>query len=139
MITFKLKSDGIFWVTVEGTLEMGEIRDYLSQFKNIKGLPDHLLLLYDLQNAVLMITAEDISEISRLGSESTISYKRVRTAFVVRESYLSAYSYLFAEKPDHPRIVRKVFGSSKAAVKWLTQSENETSPDSSVSAYQRPK
>lgn len=119
MISYTLKENGIFWVTIAGSIELIDIINYLKDFKKFDFLPLDLRLFYDLREANLKLTAEDIATISVLAGKSTIDYTSIRTAFFVKEVHATAYAYLFAEQPGNTKGVRKVFSTIKAALRWL--------------------
>lgn len=124
MISYSLKDSGIFWVIIEGDTSLNDISGYLEEFKTFDFLPQELRLFYDLRNASLKLTAEDIATISILAAESTTNYDSIRTAFLVKEVHATAYAYLFAEQPGNIKGIRRVFSTIEGALKWLNAEMN---------------
>lgn len=119
MISYTLKENGIFWVVLSESIELIDITNYLKDFKKFDFLPRDLKLFYDLRDANLKLTAEDVATISVLAGESTMDYASIKTAFFVKEVHATAYAYLFAEQPGNTKGVRKVFSTIEAALRWL--------------------
>ena len=69
MITYSLNDLGIFCVNFEGTVTMDDIKKFLGKFRQLTGLPDHLLAFYDLREAEMKLNSEDIMLISQITEE----------------------------------------------------------------------
>lgn len=121
MIRYLLKKSGIFYVTFEGTISVEDITSYLLEFEKLDYLPPNLLAIYDLRNAEMQLSANDISNFSELSSKVTSQYKSVRTAFVVNKPSLTAYSLLFSNSPNPDKTKRRVFIAETSATNWLLQ------------------
>ena len=119
MINYTLKDTGIFYVTFSKTVSVEDIKKYLLEFELLKSLPLNLLALYDLRNAIIRLTQKDLIFISELTEKVTASYKTVRTAFLVSEPALTAYSILYTEELVPVKTKRKVFSTEEAALNWL--------------------
>jgi hypothetical protein len=121
MLSHNITENGILKITAEGTVGLKDIADFLRTFENIGDLPDDVKLLYDMQRADLKIEIQDLKEIAALADQVTEKYKTVRTAFVVDEPLVTAYSYLFSSMDDKPNRQRRIFSTIESAEQWLTE------------------
>lgn len=121
MIDISLEK-GIVYVNFKGIINIEELISFLKEFGNIEDFPMHLLLLYDLQEADLKINAKDIETISDYSELATQKYISVKTAFLVNEPKLTAYSTLFSELANPNKTQRKIFSTKEATIKWLLKS-----------------
>ena len=119
MIEYSIKKNNIFYALFTGPISFEDIKNYLSEFKSINDLPENILLLYDLTDAEINISANDIQLISKLANDATGRYISVRTAFVVDKPKVTAYSYLFSRRKNSKKTVRRLFSSLEAATEWL--------------------
>ncbi len=125
MITFYLNDANIFYVRISDKISIGDIKDYLAEFKLIDYLPQKLILLYDLLDAELDISLDDINTISRIADEVTEKYLSVKTAFLVGNPNVTAYSFLFSELKDSKVKIRKIFSTLDAATSWLLEDSSK--------------
>ena len=119
MIAYELKNNSIFEISLTEKVDMNDILDFLKEFETLNYLPNDVKLIYDFQNAELELDIDQLTEISKTADEVTLKYKTVRTAFVVSEPVVTAYSYLFSKMDKRKNIERKVFSTTKAAREWL--------------------
>ncbi len=119
MIEYSLEDSGIFKVIFRGEVNVNDIRDYLLEFEKIDSLNKDILLLYDLREAKMKITLKDIFAISKAAKKATLTYDSVRTAFLVTQPNLTAYSILFTKDLASSNTKRKVFSTENIAFKWL--------------------
>ena len=119
MITYSLNNDGIFYVTFSGIVTVEDIENYLLDFEKLSNLPQDLRALYNLRSADMKLTHDDLIYISELTNKATAVYKTVRTAFLVDEPKITAYSIIFTEQLTSSKTKRKVFSTESAALSWL--------------------
>jgi len=120
MITYKLSDTGIFRVKFSGKITVGDIQKYLDEFKSVNDLPLDIRLLYDLTDAEMNLDVNDIHSISQMAEEATLKFKSVKTAFLVNQPLLTAYSVLFSEFKSSNKTSRQIFSTLNAAINWLT-------------------
>lgn len=123
MISYILDQN-ILVISFIGKINNDDIFNYLHEFSSIADLPSNLLLLYDLLNAELEVAPSDIKKISTIADSSTKKYQSVKTAFLVNDPKLTAYSTLFTNLANPNKTQRKIFSTKEAALKWLKQSNN---------------
>ncbi len=121
MIKFSLRDTGIFYIDFSDTVTVGDIKNYLIEFKNLDNLPKNIYLLYDLREVDMKLEIDEISFISKLAEKVTSSYTTVRTAFLTDKPQITAYSILFNVDTSSEKVLRDVFSTEKAALKWLKQ------------------
>ena len=121
MITFKLSDSKIFYVKLIGTISVGDIEKYLGEFKSISDLPPDIKLLYDMTEAEMNLNVDDIHLISKLAEDATQKYESVKTAFLVNQPLLTAYSVLFSEFKSSSKTSRQIFSTLDAATDWLIE------------------
>lgn len=121
MINYSLDDSGIFNVKFSGSVTADEIINYLLEFELLNNLPDDFLSLYDLTDADIKLKQKDILFISELTLKVTSFYRSVRTAFLVNNPVLTAYSYLFINNSIPKKTTRKIFSTKVAAINWLKE------------------
>jgi len=121
MINYSLDDSGIFNVTFSCSVTADEIINYLLEFELLNNLPDDFLSLYDLTDADIKLKQKDILFISELTLKVTSFYRSVRTAFLVNNPVLTAYSYLFINNSIPKKTTRKIFSTKVAAINWLKE------------------
>jgi hypothetical protein len=121
MISYTFDQD-ILYITFTGEIKLEDIIEYLKEFDNLDSLPKNLHLLYDLVNAKLNIAPTEIKIISQIADISTHEYSSTKTAFLVDNPKVTAYSTLFSNVTTNPKTQRKIFSTKEAAIKWLKDS-----------------
>jgi len=111
----------ILFVTFIGTIKLEDIINYLKEFDKLDFLSENLLLLYDLTNADINIAPTEIKIISQIADVSTYGYNSTRTAFLVGNPKITAYSTLFSNLAENSKTQRKIFSTKEAALKWVKQ------------------
>lgn len=111
--------DGIFKITFKDYVSLEDILTFLSDFGKIDYLPNDLLLLYDLENANIAFDPSEIKNISNNAESSTTKYNSIKTAFLVNDPKLSAYSTIFSNHSLEIKTERKTFSTKLAAENWL--------------------
>ncbi len=124
--TISLASDNedILLVKLAGKISLKTLYDFLIAFHELNTLPAHLRLLYDLQEAQIDLTKEDLVKISRMSGLITFNYQSVRAAFVVSDPDVTALTLYFAQLSEHPDGLRHLFSSKEAAMNWLRNQVN---------------
>lgn len=122
MITHSFDNN-IYKVIYSGIVSFEEIIKFLNDFSLNKNLPKKLSLLHDLRDAKLKIAPNEIKKISQAAEESTQTYTSVKTALLVNDPKITAYSTLFSNHSVEKRTERKIFSTIEAALKWLNPSE----------------
>lgn len=120
MIKYRFDDSNIFTVTFSETVTKKNILDFLLEFGTLQNLPKELLILYNILDAKINLQMDDLISISQVADKVTSSYKMVRTAFVVDQPTITAYSYLFSHNTSSKNKIRRVFSSDEAAIKWLS-------------------
>ncbi|NJO92730.1 MAG: hypothetical protein HC831_29995 [Chloroflexia bacterium] len=110
---------GIFTVVFTGDILFDSIISYLDDFKNMQGLPKNLKLLYNFTNANFHLDPVKIKIISDKATDVTSNYTSIRTAFVVAEPKVTAYSMLFSLMNNTEKTSREIFSTLSAAIDWL--------------------
>lgn len=121
MIKFSLLDTGIFYVDFSETVTVEDIKNYLVEFERLDNLPKELYSLYDLRGVDMNLETDDIPLISKLTETATSSYTTVRTAFLVDQPNITAFSILFNVSTSSEKTLRDVFSTEEAAVRWLKQ------------------
>lgn len=119
MISYSLDKNTLI-VTFKDDIHIKDIAKFLDEFSKLDGLPDNLNLLYDLLEVKITVSHDEIKQISNIANNSTNKYKSIRTAFLVSDPKLTAYSTLFSNLADS-KTIRKIFSTKEAAIKWLEQ------------------
>ena len=119
MIRYSLREDGIFYVSISGTVSVEDISKFLLAFEKLSNLPKDLLALYDLRNVDMNLTVKDLIVLSELSIKVTAPFNSVKTSFLVENPKLTAYSILFTEELMPENTMRKVFSTEEAALNWL--------------------
>jgi hypothetical protein len=122
MITHSFDKE-IYKVIYSGIVSFDEIIKFLHEFSRIENLPKKLSLLHDLRDADLKIAPNEIKKMSQAAEESTKKYTSVKTAFLVNDPRVTAYSTLFSNHSVEKRTQRKTFSTIEAAIKWLNPPE----------------
>ena len=112
----------IYKVIYSGIVNFEEIIKFLNEFSDTKDLPEELSLLHDLRGADLKFAPNEIKKISQVAEESTKKYSSVKTAFLVNDPKITAYTTLFSNQSMEKRTQRKTFSTMDAAFKWLKPS-----------------
>lgn len=121
MISFSLRYSGIFYVEFSDTVTVEDIKNYLFESGRLDNLPKEIYLLYDLREVDMNLEIDDISFISKLAKKVTSPDKTIRTAFLVDKPKITAYSILFNVDTSSEKVLRNVFSTEEAALKWLKQ------------------
>ncbi|NOQ25594.1 MAG: hypothetical protein GQ564_09570 [Bacteroidales bacterium] len=122
MITHSFDKN-IYKVIYSGIVNFEEIINFLHEFSHIENLPKKLSLLYDLRDADLKVAPNELKKMSQVAEESTKKYTSVKTAFLVDDPKITAYSTLFSNQSVEKKTERKTFSTMEAALKWLNPSE----------------
>lgn len=118
MITYSFENS-IFQVQLKGDIRFKDIINYLKDFGELEHLPQDILLLYDLDRIETDFSLSEIRMISHLAELSTKKYNSVKTAIVVNDPKLTAFSSLFSESVKGKKTIRKIFSGKNTAIKWL--------------------
>ena len=118
MINYQEKGE-IFIVNFTGSIPLDEIIDYLNDFEQLKHLPKTLNILYDFTNADFNLDPVKIKILSDKAVEVTARYDTIRTAFVVSEPKVTAYTMLFSLMMPNEKSSREIFSTLSAAHDWL--------------------
>jgi len=118
MISYTFSQD-ILTITFCDVINLDGIKNYLKEFDSLEYLPEKLLLLYDLSNADLQIAPGEIKEISEIANISTQAYTSTKTAFLVNDPKITAYTTLFSNFVSNSKTQRKIFSTKEAALNWL--------------------
>ena len=113
----------IYKVIYSGIVSFEEIINFLNEFSHIENLPKKLSLLSDLRDADFKFAPNELKKISQAAEESTKKYTSIKTAFLVTDPKITAYSTLFSNQSMEKRTQRKTFSTMDAALKWLKPSE----------------
>ena len=119
MVKFQLNEDGIFIVDFFGTLSLAMVSEFLDDFKKIDTLPQNLMIIYNLLDVDISLSASELGPLAQLAKESTQRYQNIRAAFVVDNPRGTALSTLFKEMKSNDTRTRQVFSSINAASNWL--------------------
>ncbi|PLX24641.1 MAG: hypothetical protein C0599_01880 [Salinivirgaceae bacterium] len=125
MINYTFDDSGIFHVSMSDRITLKDVKEYLIEFQNIENLPKELLLLYDLQKAVLDFEIDEIVYLTELADKVTTKYSSIKTAFLVEGPKVTAYSFMFSNEKKIKSKERKVFSTKAAAVSWLKKNPNQ--------------
>jgi hypothetical protein len=119
MINYEIDENGIFTVKFKGDISFDEILAFIQILKDFNELKNQLKVLYDLSDAELELSQEQVRQISEKGIEATSRFERVMAAFVVSEPKETAYSIIFSLLNSSPHTIRDVFSTRSAAISWL--------------------
>lgn len=114
-----LFEEQIYKVAFTEKVDFKEVLDFLKEFYTNKSLPDKVYVLYDLRTANFKFTLNEIRLISKLAEHSTKRYKKIKTAILVKNPKLTAYTMLFSIQSVGRKTQRKIFSTKDAAIKWL--------------------
>lgn len=111
--------DNIIRIELTGNITYQEIVEFSKKFSeyHIKG--DILLILYDLNDAVLNFSVSEYKEFSRLANEATKGYRFVKAAFITNTPQKTAMLTIFSHLTNTTKTQRKVFSTKDAALAWL--------------------
>jgi len=118
MINYQKEGD-IFVVTFSGAIPFDDIIAYLSDFSKIKHLPRNINILYNFTKADFDLDPVKIKIISDKAIEVTERYESIRTAFVISEPKVTAYTMLFSLLMPNEKSSREIFSTISAARDWL--------------------
>lgn len=121
MITYKLSDSNILHIKLTGNITFSEVSDFLKKLKSFDDLPKDMKLLCDLTEAEVNFTANEIHQISELAENATRKYSAVKTALLVNQPLLTAYSVLYSKFKSSGRTSREVFSTLDAAKDWLVE------------------
>jgi len=106
-------------VTFTGNISYDEIVNWLGEFALIENLPNHIKLLYDLRNAILLIDMIKLIQITKKAEEVTKNFEKVKTVFLIEEADRSTFSLLFSFLDTTGKTIRKLFTSYEKSIEWL--------------------
>ena len=118
MINYLLEEQ-IYIVAFTEKVDFKEVSEFIKEFYSIKSLPNELYVLYDLRTADFKFTFNEIRLISKIAENSTKRYKKIKTAILVQNPKLTAYTMLFSIQSVGRKTQRKIFSTKDAAIKWL--------------------
>ena len=121
MITYKLDDSDILHIKLTGNIDFNEVTGFLKKLKSFDNLPQDIKLLCDLTEAEVNLTANEIHQISGLAENATRKYSAVKTALLVNQPLMTAYSVLFTKFKSSGRTNREVFSTLDAAKDWLIE------------------
>ena len=119
MIFHELNKEGILYIVLTDKVNKEDILNFLKEFQSFDHLPEDVKLLYNFQKAEIDLAADQLKEIAELADIVTEKYQSVKTAFLVDEPVVTAYSYLFSRMDQKENRERKVFSTHIAAEEWL--------------------
>ncbi|MBS2097667.1 hypothetical protein [Carboxylicivirga linearis] len=122
MITYAYV-DNYLHVTPSKEINYLDLVDFLMDFSKMEALPDEVKVLFDLRNAHLDLHLDDINKLSSLAEELTKNVQSIRTAFIVEDPKVTAYTMLYSWMPKDDRLLREHFSTEQAAIEWLNKKE----------------
>lgn len=119
LINYQLEESGIFRIIFSGKIPVDNILSFLDDFYLFENLPNELILLYDFTRAEFDLDPVKIKILSAKAMEVSINYDKIRTAFVVAEPKVTAYTMLFSMMIPNEKATREIFSTVEAAEDWL--------------------
>ena len=119
MISYEFRDNNIFVISFEDKISLDDVLHYIKEFETYDYLPSDLKLLYDFKKSNFIFNSEKFQIISERSDEATNKYKSIKTAFLVNNPLLTAYSFIFIGIGENNNNQKKVFSTEEASVKWL--------------------
>lgn len=114
-------SQNILFIILQGQIKYADIVSYLDKFPSIEFNNDRLRLMYDLTEAEVSLSLEEVEKLSIQGEKVTENYQSVRSAFLVNEPGNKALASFFAQLQKSSRTDRRLFYTREAAIEWLSK------------------
>jgi hypothetical protein len=114
-------SQNILFIMLQGQIRYDDILSYLDKFPSIEFNNDSLRLLYDLTEAEVLLSLEEVEKLSIQAEKVTENYRSVRSAFLVNEPKNTALSTFFSKLQKSSRTDRRLFYTREAAIDWLSK------------------
>ena len=114
-------SQNILFIILQGQIRYDDIVSYLDKFPSIEFNNDSLRLLYDLSEADVDLSLEEVEKLSIQGEKVTENFQSVRSAFLGNEPKETDLSTFFLKLQKNSRTDRRLFYTREAAIEWLSK------------------
>ncbi len=118
MITYKFIK-GTFHVSLTENIGFSDLVGFLKNLSKIEDLPSDLKVFYDLRQADVHLHLDEINKLSELSEKITSNLNSIKTAFIVEDPTVTAYTMLYSWLPNSDRLKREQFSTEFAALAWL--------------------
>lgn len=124
MITFTF-IEGTLRVTLTEHIGFNELVGFLHDLTKVDNLPADLKVFYDLRQADVHLHLDEINKLSAMAEKMTTNLNSIKTAFVVEDPTVTAYTMLYSWLPSDDRLKREQFSTEEAALEWLNTEDED--------------
>lgn len=110
---------GVFWINFKGKISLDAILIFLKNVIDKGNLPLDLKALYDFSETEFMMPPEEINNLAKKVNELTTHFNSIRTALVVNDPNITAYTVLFKQANANKNTIREIFSTTESAIDWL--------------------
>lgn len=119
MISYTKTPEDIYILKFSDIVTYEELKDFLYTFLQIPDLPENIRILYDVLDAKLGLSIDELDKLLGLADIALEKLHTVKTAILVVGKLETAYSYILKKHSAGKYRQREVFNTFAAAINWL--------------------